>query len=241
MSCDAYIETLTPLFHDFTVVFHDYRGTGRSSEVEIGSVSLDRIIADIMSLIDENQVSILGHSFGGGLALEIAATYPQLVDRLILVATSPAQDYGQEIAENLRKRKITPEQIAAFTKWPPQSDEEMAEAAIPLIDVYVANPMESGRAVKDAFGKVTYHADVLAQLGKEMRVWTVANRLSSITASTFIAAGEHDFLCPPSQAFRMGDNIEKSHVEIFEESGHFPWIEQPNEFFPALRMWLDLV
>ena len=63
--------------------------------------------------------------------------------------------------------------------------------------------------------------------------------LHEIGCPTLILVGIDDFICPPSQAQRMHAHIPQSHLVVFEQSGHFPWIEEPSLFNHTVREWLE--
>jgi pimeloyl-ACP methyl ester carboxylesterase len=68
--------------------------------------------------------------------------------------------------------------------------------------------------------------------------WDLTPRLGEISAPTLILVGEDDFICPPSQAKIMHEGIPNSELVVFEESGHFVHVEEPEAFFEAVRRWL---
>ena len=63
-------------------------------------------------------------------------------------------------------------------------------------------------------------------------------RLGEIHTPTLILVGRDDFVTPPSQAKIMHDGIPNSELVILEQSGHFPYVEEPEAFFAAVRDWL---
>jgi proline iminopeptidase len=68
--------------------------------------------------------------------------------------------------------------------------------------------------------------------------WDLTPRLSEISAPTLILVGRDDFICPPSQAKIMRERIPNSELVVFEQSGHFAHVEEPEAFFDAVRRWL---
>jgi 3-oxoadipate enol-lactonase len=85
-------ELLINLFaNDFDVVVHDQRGLGRS-EIPAGPYSMVDYAADAAALLDEigwERARVVGVSFGGMVAQELAVTWPERVERLALLCTSP--------------------------------------------------------------------------------------------------------------------------------------------------------
>ena len=68
--------------------------------------------------------------------------------------------------------------------------------------------------------------------------WDLTPRLGEISLPTLILVGRDDFICPPSQAKIMQERIPNSEMVVFEESGHVPYVEEPEAFFEAVRGWL---
>ena len=64
-------------------------------------------------------------------------------------------------------------------------------------------------------------------------------RLGEISAPTLILVGRDDFVCPPSQAKIMHEHIPNSELVVFEQSGHFTHVEEPEAFFEAVRAWVQ--
>jgi proline iminopeptidase len=72
-----------------------------------------------------------------------------------------------------------------------------------------------------------------------MEGWSVVPRLGEISGPTLILVDQDDFICPPSPAKIMHEGIPHSELVLFEQSGHFPYIEEPDAFFNAVRGWLQ--
>jgi hypothetical protein len=68
--------------------------------------------------------------------------------------------------------------------------------------------------------------------------WNLTLRPGGISAPTLILVGKDDFVCPPSQANIMHEGIPNSKLVVFEKSGHFTHVEEPEAFFDAIRGWL---
>lgn len=91
-SADQWAPQIAHLARDYRVIAPDLRGHGRSEVVQ-SSYSLEEFLWDITQLITQLGVEqpfiILAHSFGGPIAITFAATQPQRVSRLVLIATGP--------------------------------------------------------------------------------------------------------------------------------------------------------
>ena len=68
--------------------------------------------------------------------------------------------------------------------------------------------------------------------------YDVVPRLGEIGVPTLVLAGRDDFIAPPSQAERLCQGIRNAELVVFEHSGHYPYVEEPEAFFAAIRDWL---
>src|SRR4030042_390173 len=104
---------LQPLADQFTLIFYDHRCNGRSEGAEVSSIAWENLTADADALrqaLGFDQWAVLGHSFGGNVALEYALRYPQNLSHLLLLDTGAANSWAQEKApQELAKRGFDPE------------------------------------------------------------------------------------------------------------------------------------
>ena len=146
--------------------------------------------------------AVLGHSFGGNVALEYALRYPQSLTRLILMDTGGDQWWVNHNAPDLlAKRGYSASAVQAARRF--YSGQLTPDEYLPTI-------------LK--FGKAYYDRDSLLALAKDMvsghmpkmqpetlifgygqvvNGWTVMDRLDEIQVPTLVLAGRHDFLFPP--------------------------------------------
>jgi 3-oxoadipate enol-lactonase/4-carboxymuconolactone decarboxylase len=79
-----------------------------------------------------------------------------------------------------------------------------------------------------------------AAMARSMEVlagWSAVDRLATISAPTLVVAGSYDVLLPPAQARRIARRVPGAHLVELAGSAHFPWYDQPAEFFTALDAW----
>ena len=90
-----------PLADQFTLVFYDHRCNGRSEGAEVTSMTMENLTADADALrqaLGFEKWAVLGHSFGGFVALEYALRYPHSLSHLVLVDTGGDISWPQENA-----------------------------------------------------------------------------------------------------------------------------------------------
>jgi proline iminopeptidase len=63
-------------------------------------------------------------------------------------------------------------------------------------------------------------------------------RLTEITVPTLVIAGRDDWVTPPSQADRMMAALPDAKLAIFEESGHYPFVEEHEQFIETVHQWV---
>ena len=234
---------LEPLADQATLVFHDLRGNGRSAEpADWSRVTHDTWVADIDALrahLGIERLVLLGHSYGGFLALDYALRHPDRVAGLVLCSTAAVMDYLPQAVEDAARRY--PDRIEPFlraTAQPPASDEELARIWPAITPLYLHRPSEA--LVDSIVGRVRARAGACRRGFFELLPeWDVSGRLGEIRAPTLITVGAHDFITPPEPcARRLHQGIAGSALEVFEGSGHYPFAEEPARYQEVLRAWL---
>ncbi len=89
---ELFAPDLAPLEEDFTLVFHDYRGSGRSGAASSETYNFDHLAADLDQLrahLGHKRIDVLAHSMGVWIALTFALGHPGSTRRLVLVGGSP--------------------------------------------------------------------------------------------------------------------------------------------------------
>ena len=112
---------LEPLADQYTLIFYDHRCNGRSEGADASTMTMDNLTADADALRQElgyDQWIVLGHSFGGNVALEYALRYPQRLSRLILMNTGGDQWWVNHNApELLAKRGYNASTVEAARRF----------------------------------------------------------------------------------------------------------------------------
>ncbi len=169
--------------------------------------------------------AVVGHSFGGLLAAEIAASIPQSVGRLVLIDPvglwrddHPVQNW-MLLSDKTRNASLfaSPE----------------GEAARRFFDI----PAEATERVE------TLAQFIWAQACTGKFVWPIADRgfakhSHRITAPTLIVWGKADRIIAPAYAHEFAKRIAGARVELIEEAGHLPHLEQPEYLAKVLFSFL---
>ena len=136
-----FVPWLSPLATSARLIYLDHRGNGLSQRVSPEQFTTDTVVEDVEALrqaLGFEQIVVLGHSFGGFIALSYALAYPSAVSRLIISCSAPSHDIGAEVEEQLAAFD-NPQVAAAFARENEiQSDEDMRAVILDELPFYFA-------------------------------------------------------------------------------------------------------
>lgn len=234
----TYLRGLDIVSDVLQLVYYDHRHNGRSGRPPLESVTHAQLAADAEGLrlqLGFGKVAVLGHSYGGFIALEYVLRHPESVSHLILLDTAPVFNYGELIMNNAMAKGATPAMLEAMNAsfLTDESMKSMLKLIWPLyFDRY--------QPAYEAFlADVIVCAAVAVHQEQMLSAYNTLPRLHEIDCPTLLVVGRDDFVCPPSQAQLMHARIPQSRLVVFEHSGHFPWIEEPALFIQTVKEWLE--
>ncbi len=236
---------LDPLGDRYQLIFYDHRGNGRSERpASLADVDHGTWAADADALrehLGHDRIVILGNSYGGILGQEYALRYGDRLEGLILVTSLPAWDYEDVSQDNVRARG-TPEQIDFVVNrrtQPVANDVELRKIWKLIFPLYFKNyDPELGAAIdeKISYSAAGFNRGFVECLPKFNRL----SRLKEIVTPTLVIGGRHDWIAPVAEcAQRLNDGLPHSELVVFEDSGHFPVIEEQERFLSVVGDWLD--
>src|SRR5215218_8420313 len=199
----------------FDVVAHDQRGLGQT-EIPPGPYEMADYAADAAALLDAlgwDSCRAVGTSFGGMVAQEFAVTWPERVERLALVCTSPGGDFASYPLHTLAD--LPPEEAKALGatlldgRFTPEylAEHDDARALVDMITNMQGAPASDEVKRGEA-----------AQLDARSRL-DVIDRLVKITCPTFVAAGRYDHIAPPANSEKIAELIPNAELRFYE-GGH---------------------
>ena len=239
---------LQPLADQFTLIFYDHRCNGRSEGAEVTSMTLENLTADAEALRQRfgfEKWAVLGHSFGGQVALEYALRYPQRLSHLILMNTGGDQWWvNQNAPELLAKRGYSADTVEEARRFynGQVTVEEYFPTLVKFLGAYsyhrslMYNPRVLTFTQKVGFGPpMKLRPEALIFGYRHLQGWTVMDRLHEIEVPTLVLAGRYCFLFPPEHQAILADRLPNAHLELIECAGHNPQIEQTDEVIRILR------
>ncbi|MFK7803336.1 MAG: alpha/beta fold hydrolase [Anaerolineae bacterium] len=253
------------LENEFIAVYWDQRGAAKSfnSNLDPAYMTIDKMTADLGELIDlllaefnQEQVILVGHSWGTVLALEHVANRPETVAAYIAVsqttnqsesntlgvewALAQAQAAGDENAiaklEAIGLPPYTIEEFYTQRRYLNQFGGTLVEPQTDL-DLLRLSLATSEFAWPDAISFVRSTSFSGRALWAEQQQYDAQTRHSSIEVPMYLMLGQHDKVISPELGIEYFDSLEAPEKELiwFEESAHAPLFEEPEKFNRSVK------
>lgn len=232
---------LQPLSQHLRLIYFDHRGTGRSAKPQGATAyHIDRFVGDIEGVADTLELStfaLMGHSFGGLVALHFALAHPEMLTHLILVST-PVSHHYIEAAEKALPEHVGAEalkELASLQDSEP-SDYVMKRSLQLLAPMYFREPERVSELGLDSvrFGPRSQ------AVWESLDGFDLRPRLQEIRTPTLVIAGRYDRVLPPDMVRDATKGLPDRKLMIMEKSGHYPFIEQREAFLTALMEFLGI-
>ncbi|HET9853232.1 MAG TPA: alpha/beta hydrolase [Candidatus Limnocylindrales bacterium] len=239
------------LADQFRVHLVNAPGCGRSTAPSIPEgYDLDehvRYFDEVRRALGLGAITVMGHSWGGLVALAFALAVPDAVERLVVIdgyageASIPeavATAERDKAFDRVRSEPWFEEAIAAFGEDNATSREldERFRACWPLYFADLSSPQS--RLHNERLGRETrWNIDV-------ERAWTpeppldLLPQLGRLRCPTLVIVGEHDFICGPAWNRPIAAAIPGAVYVELPGVGHFPQYEAPDRFSAAIRAWM---
>jgi pimeloyl-ACP methyl ester carboxylesterase len=221
----------------------DFLGHGRSGK-PVGDYSLGNQatgLRDLLWVLDIERVTVVGQSFGGGVAMQFAYQFPDLCERLVLV---DAGGLGREVSWMLRlatapaAEYVMPAVFPAFGRaWGDAVARFLGNRG--LRHARAAEMWRSYRSLTDPESRRAFARTIRAVIDPGGQSVSATSRLYlGAHTPTLIVWGERDRIIPVAHAHTAHDAIPGSRLEVMEGVGHFPHVEEPVRFVEVLSDFL---
>jgi pimeloyl-ACP methyl ester carboxylesterase len=228
----------------FTVVAPDLMGHGQS-EKPVGDYSLGAFatgIRDLLEVLDIDRASIVGQSFGGGVAMQLAYQHPERCERLVLVDSG---GLGREVNWMLRfmtlpgSEYVMPGIFPGFVRdWGDSLLRAINNRGIRL--GRIAEMWSAYASLAEAENRQAFARTIKAVIDPGGQTISAMDRLYLASSMpTLIVWGERDDIIPVDHAYSAHEAVPGSRLVIIEGVGHFPQIEAPEQFVDALVDFID--
>jgi pimeloyl-ACP methyl ester carboxylesterase len=220
-----------------------YQQRGLAPSVTSGPFSVDQHVADAMDVLDAagaDRAYVLGHSWGGHLAMHLAVRHPGRVLGLVIADPLGAVPDGgaSEMGQNLSGR-IRPELAARAQELDERAiagegtPEEAMESVAIVWPGYFSSP-DKAPPMPPLRLSVECYAETLASVQEHFGQRTLERSLPALTMPAVFVLGA-DSPIPPSYGAATAALIPGARVQVEENCGHFPWIEHPGSVRKALE------
>jgi proline iminopeptidase len=253
LPCDYLREAHSCLVDEgYRVVAFDQLGTGASSRPTDPSLwTIERYVEEVETVRSElglGSVHLLGHSWGGWLAIDYVLTYPSSVKSLILESTVADIPHLTTELERLRAA-LGSETVTMMRRHEAEGSFEHPEyaAAITVLNYrHVCRlpewPAPVLRSLDDwnmgPYGAIQGPNEFL-YIGN-LKDWNRIPDLHRITAPVLIVCGEHDELTPAC-SMRMQHALPQSELHVIRNASHMTFYENPDDYYPVLLGFLGRV
>jgi 3-oxoadipate enol-lactonase len=225
-----------PLGSRFDLLAYDQRGLGRSS-VPDGPYSMADYADDAAALLDEagwDSCLVMGVSFGGMVAQEMAIRHPGRVRRLVLACTSSGGAGGASIPfdelARLEGTKRVERQIEMMdTRW-----DEARRATHPAEWQMMVDAMSGYLGARDVSPERAKGAALQLEARSHHDTW---DRLGAIACPTLVCGGRFDGIASPENSERLAGRIPGAEVALYDGGHQFLW--QAKEAFPRIVAFLS--
>ncbi len=242
-SSKTWDDVIPVLAEHYDVIAPDLLGHGESAK-PIGDYSLGAFasgLRDLLAVLGVSSVTIVGHSFGGGVAMQLAYQHPELVDRLVLVASG---GLGREVSWILRILTLPGAEYLMPFVFPHSVVKPATDVgrALGRRDIRWPALGEFWRAYSSLAGAQNRHAFVrtmrnVIEPGGQMI--NASDRLYlAARVPTLIVWGDSDGIIPVEHGYEAHDQIDAGELVILEGVGHFPHVEAPEVFTDTLLDFL---
>lgn len=228
------------------LVYVDLRGHGRSdAPPDSGGYTLAAAAGDLSVLTTRLSprapVDVIAHDFGASIALEFAASHPDQVRRLVLIA--PVRDGVQLRALGARTREALGESganaLRALTT--PQGTlrdpRQLSQLFRTLGPLWWASP-PSAATLDTITRSVRYRAPADEHFLLQLLSWDVQRVARDVRASTLVVSGAQDRTFLPSESRAIADTVAHGRFVEIDGAGHLPFVEKPTEVARAIESFL---
>jgi pimeloyl-ACP methyl ester carboxylesterase len=239
-SMETWRSVIDPLARNATVVAVDLPGHGASSPAG-GDYSLGSLAAglrDVLVALGHDRATLVGHSLGGGIAMQFSYQFPEMTERLVLVSSG---GLGLEVNPALRAASLPGANLflsvtAGVTQRASGIAGRVLRATHSPSNLGLDELVRSYASLADADRRAAFLATVRSVVGLNGQTVAAKDRLYlARDLPVLLIWGAQDPIIPVEHARATHELLPHSTLVVFEHVRHFPQVEAPQEFVTALE------
>ena len=243
-SSGAWREVMPDLAERYTVIAPDLLGHGQSAK-PTGDYSLGayaNVLRDLLGIVGIPRATVVGQSFGGGVAMQFCYQNPEWCERLVLVDSG---GLGREVSWLLRFMTLPGAEYLMPIIFPPFVRAGGDELSRLLYSRGIRMPRigemwRSYASLTDGANRQSFIRTIRSVIDPGGQTVSAMDRLYlTQQVPTLIVWGEHDSIIPVSHAHDAHAAMPNSRLEIVAGAGHFPHVEAPRDFLRVLRDFME--
>jgi pimeloyl-ACP methyl ester carboxylesterase len=241
---DTWRTVLPELSKHYTVIAPDLLGHGKSAKPrgDYSVAGYANAMRDLLTVLDVDRVTVVGHSLGGGVAAQFAYEYPERCERLVLVSTGGV---SRTVSPLLRLAAAPGvDLLMPVLSAPPMlMGGRLVGEVLRFLDhglgLDVEEIMRVFGSLPDAESRQAIVRTLRCAIDWQGQVITMLDRAYLCQAvPTLIIWGDQDAIIPVSHAYAAHEAMATSRLEIFEHSGHFPHHTDPGRFVALIEEFM---
>jgi 3-oxoadipate enol-lactonase len=219
----------------FRVIAYEIRGHHRTNMGKVGAYALQDLVNDLHHLLEHLNVkkcSIIGHSIGGIIASMYAAQYPESVDAIVLINSSPKKFEEKDLEKHFKTRQIAITQgIQALGEYKLKALDEASD---------LLKDKKHSDFFRDVFTKTSVEGFVAATIALYTIPGNVLDKLQDSNCKVFAIVGGDDevFMRLLKEA---KEQLPGMKLRVLDGSDHWVIIEKPNEMYDILMSFLGQI
>lgn len=247
-SSDGLLFLIDSLKDKYKLILVDQRGTGMSvlEKIDSTTITMDKYVEDINNVrkaLGINKWIVLGHSWGGALAMAVTAKYPENTSKMILICSMGIDLQFLEYSwDNLKYSKQDLDNLdfwsdsTVISKNPERAAYERYRSILPARVYDYSSVSKIMVKYKPEYNSSTIASLMIQNLYSIQ--YNLKPQLKKFQQPTLIIEGRQDFL-GGWNAFTTYTTIPNCRIEFIEKCGHFPFVERPDIFFKILKNFLS--
>ncbi|SOE00296.1 alpha/beta fold hydrolase [Blastococcus haudaquaticus] len=245
-NCQTWAGVIDRLAETYTVIAPDLLGHGNSDKPR-GDYSIAAYangMRDLLSVLDIEQATVVGHSLGGGIALQFAYQFPERCQRLALVGSG---GLGPELSAGLRAATLPGAELVVTAlasvsgplRFGLQAVEKVGRAAGWRRVGDLAEAGDALLALKDVEARRAFLRTLRGVVDARGQAVTALDRLYLADSIPLLVIwGSRDPIVPAQHAETVRSLVPSARIEVFDGAGHWPHLDDPDRFCDVLLDWI---